>query len=77
MSIKVTFTGPKRLDLDLPMKCPRCGHTTKIPMRTAAPGTQVACAGGCGTTFRLGGDDVREAQRAMDDLVDTLNRFGK
>lgn len=70
-----TVTGPKRIDLKVPAKCPACGRTIEIKLRSAGPGTVLPCS--CGASIRLTGDDMRKAQAAMDQLVDTIHRLGR
>lgn len=62
-------------ELKLPIPCPRCRRTLKRRMRDTPPGTVVKCV--CGATIKVGGDDVRKVQRAMDDLFKQLGKLGK
>jgi len=73
--LKITSRVSGNLDLDLPLKCP-CGNPIKIQARDAAPGPRLTCSQ-CGATITLTGDDMRQAQEALDDLRRTLERFGR
>jgi hypothetical protein len=62
-------------DLRIPIQCPGCKRKIEIPARTSAPGKVIRCR--CGAEITLKGDDLRKTQKAMDDLVATLKRFGR
>ncbi|NVJ15183.1 hypothetical protein [Myxococcus sp. AM010] len=72
--IKTRVSG--NLDLTLPIECPSCGRKREIKARDAAPGTTVTCKG-CGASIRLEGDDMRKAQKALDDLAKAFKRLGR
>ncbi len=76
MGVTIKVTGPRRINMDLPVTCPRCSTVTKVPMRSAEPGTKVSC-GGCGCVIELAGDDVREVQAEIDTLLDAFHKLGK
>jgi hypothetical protein len=68
------FSG-STTELEVPVECP-CGEPLKIKARSAKPGTKLTCPS-CKTQIVLKGDDLREAQRAMDDLMRTLGKLGR
>ena len=72
----IKVTGPKRVDLDLPLPCPNCGREVVVKARSAAPGSKVKCSA-CGVDIELTGDDLRKAQAAMDRLVSAIHRLGR
>lgn len=73
LKITTKVTGPK--DLILPLKCP-CGQEIKVNARTAAPGTVLTCPK-CQAKITLAGDDMRKAQKAMDDLKKAFEKLGR
>jgi hypothetical protein len=76
MGIKVTSKIGPRPELELPIKCPKCGtQAAKLKMRDTAPGTVIECS--CGAKITLTGDDVRQMQEAMDRLYDSLKKLGR
>jgi ribosomal protein S27E len=74
--LKVTTRVSGKIDLELPIPCPGCGHESKVKARDAAPGTTITCQG-CGATIELAGDDMRQAPRAMDEFVNAFKRIGR
>lgn len=68
------------LDIDdnmngtLILKCGECSRKIKTPLRQASPGKAIKC--GCGIEYSLSADDLRGAQKSLDDLQRTLNSFG-
>ena len=75
MRLKIKVTGPKRLDIKIPVKCPSCGRTLELKAQSTAAGSTLKCS--CGSTIRIAGDDQRGMQRAMDDLVRSIHKLGK
>ena len=64
------------MDLKLPIECPGCHKTTEFKLRDIAPNSSPPCPH-CGATFSFTGDDMRKAQKAIDDLERTLKRLGR
>lgn len=74
--LKITVEGPRRIDLDVPIPCPKCELVIEISARASGPGTRLSCPG-CGATIELTGDDLREAQASLDGLLDTIHNLGR
>lgn len=73
LKITAKVTGDR--DLKIPLECP-CGAHVEVNCRTDGPGTKLRC-GSCGAEITLTGDDMRKAQRALDDLVKAFERLGR
>ncbi len=70
----ISVTGPRNIDLKVPVQCAACGRTIDVKMRNSGPGTLVPCP--CGTSIKLVGDDLRKVQAGMDNLVSAINKIG-
>lgn len=64
------------MDLKLPITCPHCHKTVEFTLREITPNCSRHCPH-CGATFSFTGDDMRKAQKAIDDLERTLKRLGR
>lgn len=62
-------------ELKVPITCPACNRRSERRMRDTPPGTTITCA--CGAKITIAGDDMRPAQRAMDDLFKSLDKLGR
>ena len=68
---KVEVEWDDDTEVTLKVTCPKCQRVTRIRARHAVPGSEVHCS--CGNfTIRLGGDDLRDVQRAADKLHRSL-----
>jgi len=63
------------MKLEAPIQCTSCNKTHNVKLEKMRPGGSIKCS--CGTTIKFKGDDMRKAQKALDDLERTLNNFGK
>lgn len=59
----------------IPVKCPKCGHTTKKPLSELKPQATFTCA--CGTTITVNGDGFESAGKSLDDLQKTIAKLGR
>lgn len=66
---------PKLNEMDVPVPCPVCQHTTRVQARAVAPGLVVECAA-CGAPFTLTEEDIQRLQKGLDDLTQTTRKFG-
>lgn len=71
----IRTSGPRRVELTAPVNCPACNRQLELKFRNASPGSKLHCP--CGAEITLSGDDLRGAQAAMDNLLDTLHRIGR
>lgn len=60
--------------------CPECGHETKETIGRLKHNPKIPC-GGCGKTLAINADKLtaglKEAEKSIDSLRDTLRNFGK
>jgi predicted RNA-binding Zn-ribbon protein involved in translation (DUF1610 family) len=73
LKITTKVSGPR--ELTLPFECP-CGQEIPINARSAAPGTVLTCPK-CSAQITLTGDDMREAQKALDQLYKAFEDLGR
>jgi hypothetical protein len=73
--LEATNAMPSLSDMEVPVPCPKCNHTTQIKARAAAPGFVINCAA-CGAAFALTDEDLQRLQQGLDDLTQTSRRFG-
>lgn len=73
---KVEVEWGDNLEVILKVTCPKCDHVNRIKARDAVPGAKVECP--CGNfTIELGGDDLRDVQRAADDIRRAFKNLSK
>lgn len=63
------------VDIDIPIKCPRCGKQTKQRLARLKDGAEFTCS--CGATFKVDGDGFASAQKGLDDLIKSIRKIGK
>ena len=62
--------------LCIDIKCPGCGHTTRVKVRELVPGRSRRCRS-CAATFQSSGEDGRRVQRALNDLERELKQVSR
>lgn len=62
------------MDLEASFSCQGCGAKLTVKLKEMYPGNSVTCA--CGAKANFTGDDMREAQAALDKLTRQLERLG-
>lgn len=61
--------------LEIDITCPGCSKRFKQRIENIRPGGQRTCPS-CGVVIDFAGDDMRKAQRAMDDFTKELKSLG-
>ena len=62
-------------DIEVTIPCPQCGHSFKAKLSATAEGSQSRCPG-CGVLFKGKGNQLAQAQRAIDDLTKSFRKLG-
>lgn len=60
------------MKLEIDIECPACGAAFSQKVEKMRPGQTRSCPS-CGAEIRFSGDDGRKAQKALDDLKETLS----
>jgi rRNA maturation endonuclease Nob1 len=64
------------MDLEFDTACPGCNRKFKIKAKEMAPGKKKTCPQ-CKSEITFAGDDMRKAQKALDDLEKTMKNLFK
>ncbi len=64
------------MELKSEIKCPACGRPLTIKVKDMVPGRKTSCPN-CHAPISFTGDDGRKAQRALDDLQNTLRKMSR
>jgi len=54
-------------DIEIPIKCPKCGKELKEKIARLKNNPRLRCPG-CGTTIAVDGNELRKATKPFDDL---------
>lgn len=61
--------------IEIPIKCPKCGHTIKKRLSDLQRQQDVSCI--CRTVISINPDGFKSAGKALSDLEKVLSKFGK
>ena len=64
------------MELKWELECPNCKRRLVIAAKEAYPGNKKKCPN-CGLEIKFEGDDMRKAQKALDDFMRNLRKFLK
>ena len=74
--LRVKVSGPRRIDIKIPARCPACGREIRISARTASNGRKIQCSCGRGS-IQISGDGFRRVQDALDDMLRAVHRLAR
>lgn len=61
--------------IEIPIKCPKCGHTIKKRLSELQRKQDIACR--CGVTFKVDPSGFQSAGKSLDDFQKALAKLGK
>jgi hypothetical protein len=64
------------MELVADINCPSCKRALKVKIKEMVPGRKKKCLG-CGAEIVFAGDDMRKAQRSLDDLTKKIKNVFK
>lgn len=60
-------------DAKLPLKCPKCGHTTQEKVARLERNPKITC-GGCGSVINVKADELKKSRREINKAIDDLRK---
>lgn len=64
------------MKIKAPIICPHCGAKNEFQLSDMHPGNSIPCVN-CQNVFQFEGDDMRKAQKALDDLDKSLKKLSR